>query len=516
MIRRSQPLAVLLGGVLLIALGSGSVAASPTIRPAPGTPDPRAMVLAPADLGGARVTAQRYFKDSDFPSVISYVRELENGRSGETPLPYVESQAEIGTSPATTSAFLTALKRFFASPRARRDLAGSFVEGLGSNALVSDVRVGRPRALGVGAGSFDLSVSARLLGSPIELHVAVFRVERVLGMVTAVGDLGRRIPVSAMRRLASIMAGRTIVELVPQNIALPSVSGTAAVGEPLTANPGRWTGNPASYAYRWQRCGGSGSPCAQISGATGRTYRVADADVGATLRVAVSAKGMVISDAATSPPTGVVAVFIDAFTGAGPNSSWSLSVSGNGPTIAQANGQLEITLPAGTSPGPGGYATVSAFSRCRFPGDFDMQVEYRLLSGLLPFEGINVGFDAVEFAGETYSGQHGVFVHNAQGTHGISTNFPDPGVYRPPYNDFVPDSSRSGTLRLVRTTRAGVATMTASRLAAASWSFTSLPYPSPTSQAANLNVFTNVTPFTREVRVAFDNFRVNSGSITCP
>ena len=106
-------------------------------------------------------------------------------------------------------------------------------------------------------------------------------------------------------------------------------------------------------------------------------------------------------------------------------------------------------------------------------------------------------------------------MNNAAGTHRITTHFPHPGVYGPPYNDFVPDSSRSGTLRLVRTTRGGTTTITASRLTGAPWSFTSLPYAAPTSQAASLNVFTNVTPFSREVRVAYDNFRVSSGSMTC-
>jgi hypothetical protein len=58
--------------------------------------------------------------------------------------------------------------------------------------------------------------------------------------------------------------------------------------------------------------------------------------------------------------------------------------------------------------------------------------------------------------------------------------------------------------------------VTASRLTAASWSFTSLPYTAPTSQAANLYVWTNLTPFATEIKVAFDNFRINSGAITCP
>ncbi len=47
------------------------------------------------------------------------------------------------------------------------------------------------------------------------------------------------------------------------------------------------------------------------------------------------------------------------------------------------------------------------------------------------------------------------------------------------------------------------------------WPFTSLPYAPPTSQAANLSIFTNVT-LPGEVKVAFDNFRVNSGAVSCP
>lgn len=210
------------------------------------------------------------------------------------------------------------------------------------------------------------------------------------------------------------------------------------------------------------------------------------------------------------------APFADSFAGTWVDPFWSVGATGAGPSVAQANGQLEVTLPAGTSFGPAGFANAFAFMTCRFTGDFDMQVDYRLLSGPLP-PLVNVGFDAAEFTGESYSGQHGMFVHNPGfGLPGISTHFPDPGVFGPPYNDFVQDASFEGSLRLVRTTNAGSTTVTASRLHGTPWSFTSLPYTAPTSQAANLNVFTNSTPFTTEVRVAYDNFRINSGSISCP
>ena len=210
------------------------------------------------------------------------------------------------------------------------------------------------------------------------------------------------------------------------------------------------------------------------------------------------------------------APYVDTFTGDRVDPFWGLGTTGTGPQVAQANGQLEVTLPVGTSFGSDGYANAFAFMTCRLPGDFDMQVDYGLLSGPLPVS-VDVNLDAAEFTGDTYSGQHGMFVHNPGfGPQGISTHFPDPGVFKPPYNDFVPDTSLSGSIRLVRTTAGGVTTVTASRLSGTPWSFTSLPYAAPTSQAANLNVFTNLSPFADEVSVAYDNFRINSGTITCP
>jgi hypothetical protein len=298
-------------------------------------------------------------------------------------------------------------------------------------------------------------------------------------------------------------------QLVPKNTAPPRIVGSPIPGETLTASAGTWSGSPSNFAYQWQRCDAAGASCTSIPGATGQKYIVAEADVSSTLRVAVTARNTIGSASATSAPTTVGAGFVDTFTGDRVAPFWSLGTTGNGPRIVQANGQLEITLPAGTSLGPEGYANAFAFMRCRFPGDFDIQVDYRLLSGLLPTHGIHLGFDAAEFTGENYSGQHGMFVSTDRGAHGISTHF---GTV----NDFVEDASLTGTLRLVRTTTAGVTTVTASRLTGASWSFTSVPFAPPTGSAANLNVFANVVPLPSEIRIAYDNFRVNSGAITCP
>jgi hypothetical protein len=47
----------------------------------------------------------------------------------------------------------------------------------------------------------------------------------------------------------------TSVATAPTNSGLPTISGTPAQGQTLTASTGSWSGSPTSYAYRWQRCG---------------------------------------------------------------------------------------------------------------------------------------------------------------------------------------------------------------------------------------------------------------------
>ena len=54
--------------------------------------------------------------------------------------------------------------------------------------------------------------------------------------------------------------------------------------------------------------------------------------------------------------------------------------SGTGPSIDQTNGELQIDVPADSEPDSGGHAIVAGvMSRCVLHGDFDAQVDYRLL-----------------------------------------------------------------------------------------------------------------------------------------
>ncbi len=85
----------------------------------------------------------------------------------------------------------------------------------------------------------------------------------------------------------------------------PSIAGTAAVGQVLTADPGTTTPAADSYTYRWLRDDGSG-PTA-IDGATGSTYTLtaADRDTSITVEVTVTKTGY--TDAvAISDPTATV------------------------------------------------------------------------------------------------------------------------------------------------------------------------------------------------------------------
>lgn len=96
--------------------------------------------------------------------------------------------------------------------------------------------------------------------------------------------------------------------VAPTNSSLPTISGTAAVGSTVTANPGTWSGStPITYQYQWRICDANGAACHDIAGATTQTYKFVSGDQGNTARVTVIASNGDGSNSAASAATARVA-----------------------------------------------------------------------------------------------------------------------------------------------------------------------------------------------------------------
>ncbi|MFN2471892.1 MAG: S8 family serine peptidase [Gaiellaceae bacterium] len=133
-----------------------------------------------------------------------------------------------------------------------------------------------------------------------------------------------------------------IVTSPPANDGAPSISGEPREGQALTTSAGRWSGGtPMTYAFQWVRCDTAGGACAGIAGATGTTYTTTVADIGATLRVVVTATNAAGSVSATTSPTLAIAALPPANTAA-PLVSGRTEV---GHTLQAQSGEWRSALP---------------------------------------------------------------------------------------------------------------------------------------------------------------------------
>lgn len=124
--------------------------------------------------------------------------------------------------------------------------------------------------------------------------------------VTASNSDGQASANSSPTRLVSSHAA-------PVNTANPTITGTAAVGDQLTASPGTWTGGATRFMYQWQRCTAS-LACTDVAGATAPTYGVQTADIGSSVRVAVTAHNLSGSTASANSNTTAVVISNPAVT----------------------------------------------------------------------------------------------------------------------------------------------------------------------------------------------------------
>ena len=115
------------------------------------------------------------------------------------------------------------------------------------------------------------------------------------------------------------------VQFPPENNVLPSITGTARVGETLTGNDGSWTGTPdPSLTRQWFADG------AEIAGATGTTYVPVADDIGKAITITVTASSPAGVASATSEPTASVTAAL-----APPVNTAAPTITGT-PTVGQA------------------------------------------------------------------------------------------------------------------------------------------------------------------------------------
>jgi hypothetical protein len=107
----------------------------------------------------------------------------------------------------------------------------------------------------------------------------------------------------------------------PSNTTPPTIGGYAEEGQTLSVTPGAWSESPSSLHEQWARCNAAGTGCSPIAGATGASYTLAAADLGATIRVQeTAANGSGQGAPAASAQTAVVASDVPAISGFTPSS----------------------------------------------------------------------------------------------------------------------------------------------------------------------------------------------------
>jgi len=104
------------------------------------------------------------------------------------------------------------------------------------------------------------------------------------------------------RSLSGFIGATGGLPSTPANTVAPSITGTAQVGETLTAAGGAWTGRAAPVlTYQWLR------DDAAVEGATAATYDLVAEDEGAVMKVRVTGTNWTGAVAATSAGTSEVA-----------------------------------------------------------------------------------------------------------------------------------------------------------------------------------------------------------------
>jgi hypothetical protein len=194
------------------------------------------------------------------------------------------------------------------------------------------------------------------------------------------------------------------------------------------------------------------------------------------------------------------APFLDTFDAGVPDRFWNSHEDGTGAQESEQNGQLVMSISADATQG-GTFNQISAgwFGACQLTGDFDVQGDYQLLQW--PAENgvaVNLGASSLG-AGPSRQSQKFGEVYAS---------------YIPPTDgEHILTQDTAGTLRIQRQ---GDTATTSYKTAAGGWApIQSGPVATvPTYIGVGISSGNNFF-IHQPVAVAFDNFRINSGTISC-
>jgi hypothetical protein len=169
-----------------------------------------------------------------------------------------------------------------------------------------------------------------------------------------------------------------------------------------------------------------------------------------------------------------------------------LPSTGNGGSVTVTDGGLQLGLASATQLSDQGYYGFGVVSKCELVGNYDAQIDYTLLDWNVG-DHVNVNFSV---------GDRTVFRHD----HGVSTYFPPQSG-----GGYAPTDDVRGTLRLVRNGHY----ITGYYRANGEWVPLGAAPADAAAQRTSLGLFTTNGQLGHEIRVAFDNYRVNRGRLSC-
>jgi hypothetical protein len=292
-------------GVIVLAALSATAGAAPALGPPTGWPDLAAAALGPTSLNtGARVSHQGYVKpDSD--SLAEYDRafkELSVNVNGKK-LIDIEDDVSIGRSATSADTLIAALPLglLLVSGQIGKEFAKE------SGLKVTYTKVGKPSGLGAGDNSVETTLRIGTRLGEIRAVFTAVRVGQVDSAIFIVGMPRAKIGLAEAKLLGRLAVTQIKTAMTPRNTALPTVTGSAAIGQTLGGLAGTWLSFPTAYTFQWERCDATGANCTAVTGASSQSYVVTAADANSTLRLVVGAQNRYGSATGTSLQTSVVA-----------------------------------------------------------------------------------------------------------------------------------------------------------------------------------------------------------------